>query len=66
MNEILANVRKQPEIKEVYLHVWTANEDALRFYETKFGFVRGEKMESYYRRIDPPDAYVLTLKVNTD
>lgn len=66
MQELLHNVSKHPEIKQVYLHVWTANEDAIRFY-TKHGFEKGEKLEGYYkmnRGVEPPDAWRLNLAVN--
>uniref|UniRef100_A0A915DXM2 N-terminal methionine N(alpha)-acetyltransferase NatE n=1 Tax=Ditylenchus dipsaci TaxID=166011 RepID=A0A915DXM2_9BILA len=50
-------------IKSVYLHVQTNNEIALKFYE-KFDFQLVRKIENYYRRIDPPDAYLLERKIS--
>ena len=47
-----------PEVTEAYLHVQTNNEEAAAFYQ-RFGFVQGEVIKDYYRRIDPPDALVL-------
>ena len=39
-------------------HVQVSNEDAIRFYE-KFGFKIVGTKEDYYKRIDPPHAYIL-------
>jgi ribosomal protein S18 acetylase RimI-like enzyme len=65
VQSVLDAVAKAGDVKEVYLHVWTKNEEAVRFYETKFGFSRDAgTVANYYRRIDPPDAYVLRLAVN--
>lgn len=60
---VLENVTKHKEITDVYLHVHTANDDAQRFY-TRFGFVLGEKVENYYRGVEPPDAFVMRKAVN--
>ena len=65
LQEVLVAVAKRSEIKEVYLHVWTGNDDALSFYK-KFGFEVGEKIEGYYapRAVQPPDCFVLRKVVN--
>ncbi len=39
-------------------HVQVSNDDALEFYQ-KFGFQVVDTKEQYYKRIDPPHAYVL-------
>ncbi len=60
---MLANASKAgSDVREVYLHVWVANEEAVSFYR-RFGFEVGERLPGYYRRIDPPDALVLRLAV---
>jgi hypothetical protein len=46
---------------EVYLHVQTSNADALSFYRKKFGFETRGIIRNYYKRIEPPDCYVLAL-----
>jgi N-alpha-acetyltransferase 50 len=51
-------------IVEIALHVHVSNNDAIRFYTEKFGFVRGELVENYYRRIDPPHCYLLYKKLD--
>ena len=39
-------------------HVQVSNDDALEFYQ-KFGFTIVDTKEQYYKRIDPPHAFVL-------
>ena len=50
-------------VEEICLHVQISNDDAIRFYTSKFGFVQGEMVENYYRRIDPPHCYLLYKKL---
>jgi len=52
---------KAEKVSEVYLHVQTNNDGAIKFYD-KFGFTKGEKIENYYKKIDPPDCYILFKK----
>jgi N-alpha-acetyltransferase 50 len=63
VDHVLTSAAKDNSINDVYLHVQTSNEDALGFYE-KLGFLKGEKLEGYYKRVDPPDCYIVskTLK----
>lgn len=46
------------EVEEIYLHVQTNNDEALKFYE-KFGFSIVNTIKDYYKRIEPRDCYVL-------
>ena len=39
-------------------HVQVSNDDALEFYQ-KFGFSIVDTKEQYYKRIDPPHAFIL-------
>jgi len=50
-------------VVEVALHVQISNDDAIKFYTEKFGFEKGEIIENYYRRIDPPHCYKLYKKL---
>lgn len=51
------------DVEEIVLHVQISNEDAIKFYTTRFGFDQGEMVENYYRRIDPPHCYKLYKKL---
>eukprot|EP00980_Cylindrotheca_fusiformis_P000309 scaffold73_cov118-Cylindrotheca_fusiformis.AAC.5 len=50
-------------VDEIALHVQISNEDAMKFYTTRFGFEKGEMVENYYKRIDPPHCYLLFKKL---
>ena len=50
-------------VDEIMLHVQTSNDDAMKFYCDKFGFEKGELVENYYKRIDPPHCYILSKKL---
>jgi Acetyltransferases len=49
-------------ISEIMLHVQISNNDAIKFYE-RLGFEKGELVENYYKRIDPPHCYILRKKL---
>jgi N-alpha-acetyltransferase 50 len=51
------------DVVEIALHVQVSNEDAIKFYTTRFGFEQGKLVENYYRRIDPPHCYELFKKL---
>jgi ribosomal protein S18 acetylase RimI-like enzyme len=51
-------------ISEIALHVQISNQDAIRFYTERFNFVQGERVDNYYRRIDPPHCYVLYKRLD--
>ncbi len=51
------------DIKSIYLHVQTSNDDAIEFYK-KFDFEVVDTIKGYYKRVNPPDCYVLEKKVN--
>jgi ribosomal protein S18 acetylase RimI-like enzyme len=55
---------KLSNVDEVMLHVQISNADAIKFYEDKFGFIKGELVENYYKRIDPPHCYILRKEIS--
>ena len=50
-------------VDEILLHVQTSNVDAIKFYTERFHFEKGELLEGYYKRIDPPDCYIIRKKL---
>ncbi|KAI7743313.1 hypothetical protein M8C21_030727 [Ambrosia artemisiifolia] len=58
LNHVI-DLSSKENIGEIYLHVQTNNEDAINFYK-KFGFEITETIQNYYKRITPPDCYVVT------
>lgn len=56
---------KDSNFDSIFLHVQVNNQDAIEFYQ-KFGFKILETRKNYYKRIEPPDAHVLSksLKKN--
>ncbi len=63
LEHVLSTAMKDKAISEVYLHVQTSNEDAIAFYKSK-GFSQTAQIDNYYKRIDPPHAYVLHMALN--
>jgi N-alpha-acetyltransferase 50 len=62
LDEICAN-KKYKDLRQVYLHVQVSNDAAIEFYR-KHGFEVTERIEGYYRRIEPADCFILTRHVN--
>ena len=58
LEHALGEAMGDPNIEDAYLHVQTNNDGAIRFYG-RHGFEVTEKICNYYKRIDPPDCYVL-------
>lgn len=58
LDYILEDASKNITILEVYLHVQTTNDDAKNFYIQK-GFVMMGTIKDYYRKIMPPDCFIL-------
>lgn len=52
-------------IKWVYAHVWTENEEGLAWYERR-GFVRDTKLEGYYFKLSPGSAWLVKRRVVVD
>lgn len=59
-----ATEQKDLHIRELYAHVWTSNEDGLRWYAAR-GFKRNDhSIPGYYRRLKPDTAWVLRRRLN--
>lgn len=44
------------------MHVQTSNDEARRFYERN-GFIEVGRVEGYYKKLEPHDAWILEKKV---
>lgn len=60
--KILRVAEATPKGTRVHLNVHVNNEDAIAFYKAQ-GFTVGERLEGYYKRITPPDAFNLFREV---
>lgn len=58
LSNIIGFYQGRREVGRISLHVHTTNEIALKFY-LKHGFQLVETVPDYYRRLDPPTAYLL-------
>lgn len=65
LDYLLGNAAKRPDIRAVYLHVQTSNATGLDFY-AKNGFETVGTIHGYYKRIEPPDCYVLGKVIHGD
>ena len=61
VEEVLKTCSEKPDCEEIYLHVQVGNDDAIEFYQ-KFGFVTGDIVKDYYKKIEPTDAVLLSKK----
>mmetsp|Transcript_22262 Transcript_22262/g.21496 ORF Transcript_22262/g.21496 Transcript_22262/m.21496 type:complete len:82 (+) Transcript_22262:336-581(+) len=62
LQEAIREQAQEKNIKKMKLHVQSANESALAFYE-KHGFVVAEVLEDYYTDISPSDCKVLVKEI---
>lgn len=58
LDYVLSEASKDKSILEVYLHVQTSNQDAKNFY-LQHGFEVIGSINGYYKRIQPPDCFIL-------
>ena len=65
LESVLEAAEKDVSLKSIYLHVWTSNKLAQTFYG-KYGFVNKETIKGYYKRIDPPDCFLLSKELHAD
>jgi len=61
LEHVIELVKNRDNLDEIYLHVQISNTTAIEFYK-RFDFTIGEKMENYYKRIDPPHCYIVSRK----
>jgi N-alpha-acetyltransferase 50 len=59
----MEGLQNHPDIVEIYLHVQTSNSDAIGFY-AKHGFETKDMIKDYYKRIEPPDCYILSKRLD--
>lgn len=50
------------DVQDIYLHVQDGNDEALQFYK-RYGFEVTEKLQGYYKRIDPTDCFIVQKDV---
>eukprot|EP01134_Creolimax_fragrantissima_P001526 CFRG1526T1 len=65
LKHILKQCGKDSTITQIRLHVQTSNTVAMDFYK-KFDFRTERTIESYYKDIDPSDAYLLVKDITHD
>ncbi|EUB62080.1 N-alpha-acetyltransferase 50 [Echinococcus granulosus] len=63
LRHVLRKCTKNKQVKSIYLHVHIENDAAVRFYE-KFDFQITRKIENYYHRLSPQDAYILEKQLD--
>jgi len=61
LRQIVEYAESHADVAEVFLHVQTCNEEALTFYK-RHGFEIVSKIDNYYKKLDPPDCYVVSKK----
>lgn len=54
---------KRLDVTAVRLHVHAGNEDGLAFYRA-IGFQELERIDNYYRRLEPPTAFVMQYSLH--
>jgi len=62
LQHVIESAEKRPDLVEIYLHVQVSNEDALGFYK-RHDFAVVQRLENYYKRIEPPHCFVVARKV---
>ena len=65
LQQVLDALPKHADVRELYIHVWTENDGALRFYR-RFGFEVAETIPDYDRAggLQPPSCHILRRAVN--
>jgi ribosomal protein S18 acetylase RimI-like enzyme len=60
LEHVLKVARENKQVKQVFLHAWTQNDEGIAFYK-KHNFKETEKLVGYYKSLNPPDGVVLAL-----
>ncbi|KAL5108775.1 N-alpha-acetyltransferase 50 [Taenia crassiceps] len=63
LRHVLRTCMKNKQVQSIYLHVHIENDAAVKLYE-KFGFQITSKIENYYHRLSPQDAYILEKQLD--
>ena len=63
LRHVLRKCLKIKQVQSIYLHVHIENDAAVKFYEN-FGFEITGKIENYYHRLSPQDAYILEKQLD--
>ncbi|KAI1819504.1 acyl-CoA N-acyltransferase [Xylaria intraflava] len=63
LDEVVADAARSTfACKTVWAHVWTENDDALRWYTAR-GFTRVEEVKSYYHKLQPDSAWIVRREI---
>merc|ERR1711976_1047417 len=60
---VIEKAKSLKDVSGIYLHVQTNNDAAKAFYEKNDFSQEGGVFEGYYKKIDPPDAYMLKMDI---
>lgn len=60
---VTAAIRYYEDVKDIYAHVWEANEEALEWYAKRGFEVEEELVEGYYRKLRPSGARVVRRRI---
>lgn len=52
---------KSMYVHEVWVHVWTENEEAIEWYLNR-GFVKGQLVKEYYKKMNPKSDAIIMIK----
>ncbi|KAI1379083.1 hypothetical protein F4677DRAFT_357347 [Hypoxylon crocopeplum] len=65
LDEVVQLAAESPlACREVYAHVWTDNEDGLRWYVAR-GFAKHADVKGYYYKLRPDSAWIVRRKIST-
>lgn len=62
MNHLISTLCSEGAVSLLFLNVWVVSEDAILFYKS-LGFEEKERIEGYYKELEPSTALLLELRV---